>query len=64
MGALMHREGAFGGMQMTLAIGVIAALIAFVVQVAPRIGAEQAQRIAAPLLALALVAMVVARYVG
>jgi predicted lipid-binding transport protein (Tim44 family) len=64
MGALMHRDGAFGGMQMTLAIGAIAALIAFAVQLAPRIGAEKAQRIAAPLLALALVAMVVARYLG
>ena len=64
LGALAHRGGVFGGMQMTLAIGAVAALIAFAVQVAPRVGAETAQRIAAPLLALALVAMVVARYFG
>jgi hypothetical protein len=61
---LLHR-GAFGPMEITLSVGVICAIAAAGVQGAlHRKAPVRSQRIAAGLLAITVICMVIARYVG
>ena len=61
----LSHSGGFGPMELTLAVGAISALIAAALQgMMRRRNPALSQRIAAPLLVIALIAMVTARYIN
>ena len=63
LGHLAH-PGAFGGVERVLVLGATAALLAAAIQVLNVRGPATAQRIAAALLAVSVLCMVLARFVG